>query len=215
MERYPECETIDGKDVWSEKWSMYNLEDTLNFMKKHFFQSWYFATSEIHDIWDTKNSFYCFKRYLDYSYSHYKYAFKKWLSKVKHIRIAKSFCRKLKGCDYIITYDEYCTPCINVRFTKRKDADMKDIVKDVILYEKISETYFNNLDFYPMFVLDGSESKDEITDEDIKKDKELVELFYESAEEIRYTLDTKGNKDLQDDLGISKVVGIKIGGVLL
>lgn len=192
---------------------MYNLEDTLNFMKKHFFQSWFFATSEMHDIWDTKNSFYCFRQYLDYSYSHYKYTFKKWLSKIKHIRIAKSFCKKLRGCDYIITYDEYCTPCISIMFTKRKDADIKDILKDVILYEKVSNTYFKDLDINPMFILDGNE-KEEITDKDIKEDNRLVTCFYDKANEIKSVLQSKGNKNLQEYLYISKVIDMKIGGVI-
>lgn len=193
---------------------MYELEDTLNFMKKHFFQSWYFATNESDRIWDTKTSFYCFRSYLDYSYSHYKYALENWLSRRKCIRIAKSFCKKLKGCDYIITYDEYCTPCISVHFTKRNGADLKDVLKDVILYEKVSGPYYKDLDISPMFILDGNENIEEITDKDIEKDKEIVAHFYDYANEIKSVLNIKGNKDLQDDLGISNVIDMKVGGVL-
>ena len=183
---------------------MFNLEDTLNFMKKHFFQSWLFVTSELKDIWNTRTSFYCFRQYLSFSYSHYKYTFKKWLSKIKHIRIAKLFCKKLRGCDYIITYDEYCTPCISIMFTKRKDADIKDILKDVILYEKVSNTYFKDLDINPMFILGGIE----------KEFNSLVTCFYDKANEIKSVLQSKGNKNLQEYLYISKVIDMKIGGVI-
>lgn len=190
---------------------MYDLEDTLNFMKKHFFQSWYFATYESNRVWNTKTTFYCFKSFIDYSISHYKYTFKKWLSRKKCIKVAKSFCRKLKGCDYIITYDEYCTPCIDVHFARRKDAKLEDVIKDVILYDKISEQYLSDLDINPMFILDEDKKA---TSKDIEKDKELIAHFYDYAKEIKSVLDTKGNIDLQEDLGITNVIDMKIGGVL-
>lgn len=189
------------------------MEDTLNFMKNHFFQAWFHATNESNAIWDAKSGLFCFWRYLDHSYDHYKYAFKDWLSKIKHIKIAKSFCKKLKGCDYIITYDEYCSPCIHVMFTKRNNASIEDISKDVILYEKISETYFNDLDIDAWFRIVGDEADDEITQEDIDTDKELVSRFYEYAKDINNAL--KDNKDLQDELCITSVVDMKVnlGGI--
>lgn len=159
-----------------EEWYMYELESVLKFMKKHPIKAYEYSGLQIRNITDEINGFICLKDFVKDWFYNKKWKFKHWLELKRHIRASMRLVKKTDDMYYslVLLRPENWSPRVDIIIRRKPDYDYDKCLKLEPLFDKFDDKWFNlvSLDQYDLEL-----TKDPLTEEDIKADKQQEENF--------------------------------------
>jgi len=159
-----------------EPFVMYDVINSLKYIKKHPIRSAEYAGCQTRYIWDDDRSgFKILRRYIhDWIYT-WKSQFKEWLKFKKICRGSKKYLKKLTQFNYILKdQGNHCYPRVEAVIRRKDNIDLNIYNKEWDILDRYDEKYGNIMTIYCM----QYDIDDKSTEEHIKKDKELRENFY-------------------------------------
>lgn len=180
------------KMIHKEEWWMYELEDILSFMKKHPIKAYVYACAEIRNIWDEVSGLKALHIYLKESNYRIRSKIRKWFKLKYQIFLSLKLVKKLKSMN-VILFDrgESWSPRLQISLRRKKPIILETYQNDEWKVNKFEEKHWNqiSIDYWDVEI-----NKDS-TQEDLEKDKELEQKFFNMVEHIK-------NKDNEDDYKI-------------
>lgn len=170
------------KEVKKEEWWMYQLEDILTFMKKHHFKAYLYACRESRYIWDSVSGFEAFYRFVKDAWYRTRTKIKNWFKLKYQIFVSKNLVKKLKTMN-VILFDrgEGWSPRLQISLRRKKPIQIEVYEKEEWKVNAFEDKHWNRIsvDYWDV------EINENTTKEDLDKDKELEEKFFDMVEHVR------------------------------
>lgn len=168
--------------VRREEWHSYNLEEILEFMKKHRYQAYVHACRESKNIWESVSGIKAFKEYVFDTICYYKNRISDYIKLTYQKICSKNLARRLKTMNVIIFDRGECwSPRLQISFRRRKNISLDEYDKDLNRIDLFEMKHWNNISIDQWEVFIDKDSKHE----DLEKDKELAEKFADLVKRIK------------------------------
>lgn len=181
--------------IRKEEWYMYDLEDILEFMKKHPIKSYVYSMNQSINIWDEISNYKALKLFITDWYCDKKHKLINYLKLKRDTYCSLKFVKKLKTMN-VIVFDrgENWSPRLQISLRRRKPLILEQYEQDLDLIDTFEEKHFNkgvSIDLWDENINENS------TKEDLDKDKDLEERYFKMIETIR-----KSDEDSDDNYKI-------------
>ena len=166
----------DKEEKLVEEWNKFEIENVLNFMKKHPIKAYVYSGLQIRDISEEISGIECLQIYIKDWFYDKKWKFIHWIELRKHIKASLKLMKQVSDNYYglVLLRPDKWSPRIDILTRRKPQYDYDKCVKQEELFEKFDDKWFNqvSLDQYDLEL-----SKEPVSDEDIKVDKQQEANF--------------------------------------
>lgn len=192
----------DDNDVKvKEEWNTFELEQILTFMKKHHIKSVEYASLQVRHVWDDdRSNFKLFRSFIHDWIYHWKSQLKKYIRLKYEIAISKRIAKKLTQSKVLLVDRcNNCFPRLELFIRRKHNVDMAIYEKEQYKLDKFYDKYIHRISITQ---LDIDILDENITEDDMEKDKKLSDRFEKIVESYK-------NKKFKDEIIIYDNMEVK------
>jgi len=176
----------DKEEKLVEEWNKFEIENVLNFMKKHPIKAYVYSGLQLRDIAEEMSGIKCLNIYIKDWFYDKKWKFIHWRKLNLYINASIKLVKKLNknyNCLVVVKSDNY-SPMLDIIVRRKIIYDFEECTKLEKLMEKFEDKWYMNitLDQYDLELTNSEISnKDKIVDAELEK-KFIKRLSYYYAE---------------------------------